>query len=124
MRSRMPKVLTASFGAEPHQASALRAPSLCAFENRMNRKHKVYKSQLQDGGSCYINRLSLPLAPYIGGTAVRRMLAFAAVGLAALLGGCVQDGLLEMPHFQLKPDDIILERRPGVEYEKLFPYYV
>jgi hypothetical protein len=90
----------------------------------MNRKYTIYKSQLQDGDGCYVNRLPLPLAPCIGGTAVRRMLAFAAVGLAALLGGCVQDGLLEMPHFQLKPDDIIVERRPDMEYEKLFPYYV
>jgi len=60
----------------------------------------------------------------IGGTVVRRMLAFAAVGLAALLGGCVQDGLMDMARFQLKPDDIIIERRPDTEYEKLFPYYV
>jgi hypothetical protein len=52
------------------------------------------------------------------------VLAFAAIGLVALLGGCVQDGLMEMARFQLKPDDIIIERRPDAEYEKLFPYYV
>jgi hypothetical protein len=28
----------------------------------------------------------------IGGTVVRRVLAFAAIGFATLLGGCVQDG--------------------------------
>jgi hypothetical protein len=52
------------------------------------------------------------------------MLAFAAVGLVALLVGCIQDALMGMARFQLKPDDIIIERRPDVEYEKLFPYYV
>src|SRR5215472_11377780 len=74
--------------------------------------------------SCYINNLLLRLDLRTGGTAVRRMLAFAAVGLAALLGGCIQDGLMDMARFQLKPDDIIIERRPSAEYEKLFPYYV
>ena len=59
-----------------------------------------------------------------GGTAVRRVLAFATIGLAALLGGCIQDGLMDMARFQLKPDDIIIEHRPDAEYEKLFPYYV
>jgi hypothetical protein len=58
----------------------------------------------------------------IRGTAVRRALAFAAIGVATLLGGCVPDGL--MARFQLKPDDVIIERRPDPAYEKLFPYYV
>ena len=56
------------------------------------------------------------------GTAVRQALAFAAIGFATLLGGCVPDGL--MAQFQLKPDDVIIERRPDPAYEKLFPYYV
>ena len=59
-----------------------------------------------------------------GGTAVRRVLASATIGVAVLLGGCIQDGLMDMARFQLKPDDIIIERRPDAEYEKLFPYYV
>jgi hypothetical protein len=80
------------------------------------------KRQFQD--SYYLNSLFLRLDLRIGGTVVRRMLAFAAVGLAASLGGCVQDGLMDMARFQLKPDDIIIERRPDVEYERLFPYYV
>jgi hypothetical protein len=62
--------------------------------------------------------------PPIGWATIRRVLAFTVVGLAALLGGCVQGGLMDMARFQLKPDDIIIERRPDVEYEKLFPYYV
>jgi hypothetical protein len=62
--------------------------------------------------------------PCNGGTALRRVLAFATIGLASLLGGCVQDGLMDMALFQLKPDDIIIERRPEREYEKLFPYYI
>jgi hypothetical protein len=59
-----------------------------------------------------------------GGTTVRRVLAFATIGFAGLVGGCVQDGLMDMARFQLKPDDIVLERRPDAEYEKLVPYYV
>ena len=65
-------------------------------------------------------RLDLP----IDATVVRRALSFATVVLPALFGGCVQDGLMDMARFQLKPDDIIIERRPDAEYEKLFPYYV
>ena len=58
-----------------------------------------------------------------GGTAVRRV-GFAVVGVAILLGGCVEDGLMDMARFQLKPDEIIIDRRPDTDYEKLFPYYV
>ena len=60
----------------------------------------------------------------IGGTVFRRMLAFAAVGAATLLGGCVQDGLMDIARFQLKPGDIIIERRPDAEYEKVVPHFV
>ena len=59
--------------------------------------------------------------PPIGWATVRRVLACAA-GSAALLGGCAEDGVIG--RFQLKPDDIIVERRPDTAYEKLFPYYV
>src|SRR5271169_4261808 len=58
----------------------------------------------------------------IGGTVVHRVLAFATIGFATLLGGCVDDGV--MARFDLKPDDVIVERRPDAAYEKLFPYYV
>jgi hypothetical protein len=80
------------------------------------------KWQFQD--SNYLNRLPLRSDRRIGGTIVRRVLVFAAVGLAILLAGCVQDGLMDMARFQLKPDDIIIERRPDTAYENLFPYYV
>jgi hypothetical protein len=53
---------------------------------------------------------------------VRRLLGFATLGLSALLPGCISDGIID--RFQLKPDDIIVERRPDTAYEKLFPYYV
>jgi hypothetical protein len=80
------------------------------------------KWQFQDG--CYLNSPFLRVNLRIGATAVCRMLAFAAFGLATLIGGCVQDGLMDMARFQLKPDDIIIDRRPDAEYERLFPYYV
>src|SRR5215831_18324696 len=58
----------------------------------------------------------------IRGVVVRRIFAFASVGLATLLGSCVHDSFVD--RFQLKPDDVIIERRPDTAYEKLFPYYV
>jgi len=58
----------------------------------------------------------------IGGTTVRWVLALATIGLTALLGGCVEDGV--MARFMLKPDHIIVEQRPDAAYEELFPYYV
>ena len=88
----------------------------------MSGERTMSEQQLHD--SPYLNILLLRLDGQIGGTAVRRVLAFVAVGLAALLGGCVQDGLMNIARFQLKPDDIIIERRPDAEYERLFPYYV
>jgi hypothetical protein len=57
-----------------------------------------------------------------GGIAIRRILCFVAIGLAALISGCVHDGV--MARFQLKPDDVIIKRRFDAAYEKLFPYYV
>src|SRR5215472_594817 len=59
--------------------------------------------------------------PPIGWATIRRILAF-AVGSAALLGGCAEDGVIG--RFQFKPHYIIVERRPDTLYEKLFPYYV
>ena len=81
-------------------------------------------SNWQFQNNYYLSTLPLQMARHIGGTAVRRGLSFATVGLAVSLGGCVEDSLMDMARFQLKPDDIIIERRPDTAYEKLFPYYV
>lgn len=62
--------------------------------------------------------LMIVVLPLIGGAAVRRLLALATIAFATLLGGCVHDGV--MAGFQLKPDDVIIERRPDAAYEKLF----
>ena len=75
-----------------------------------NRKHTMCKEQFQD--SYYLNRLPPRLDRHIGRT-VRRAFAVAAVGLTTFLGGCVQDGLMDMARFQLKPDDIIIGTPPG-----------
>lgn len=59
---------------------------------------------------------------WIGRTAARRAFACAMAGLAILLAGCGDDGILA--RLLLKPGHIIIERRPDIAYEKLFPYYV
>ncbi len=81
-------------------------------------------SQQQFQDRYYINSLLLRLDLHVGRMAVRRVLGFAVVGVAILLGGCLQDGLMDMARFQLKPDDIIIERHPDTAYERLVPYYV
>jgi hypothetical protein len=43
-------------------------------------------------------------------------------GMVPLLGGCGDDGIVS--RFMLKPDRIIVERRPDLVYDRLFPYYV
>jgi len=91
------------------------------MEPAKNQEHAMSKWQFQD--NYYLNGLPQRLDRHIGRTAVRRVLAFTVAGAATLLGGCVQDGLMDMARFQLKPD-IIIERRPDAEYERLFPYYV
>jgi hypothetical protein len=65
----------------------------------MNGKHTVFNWQFQD--IYYRNSLPLRLDWHIGGT-VRGAFAFASVGLAALLGGCVQDGLMDMARFPVE----------------------
>jgi hypothetical protein len=53
---------------------------------------------------------------------VRRIVAFAAVGFAGLIAGCAHETVTA--RLQLKPDNVIIERRPDAVYEKFFPYYV
>src|SRR5215469_8457235 len=62
------------------------------------------------------------LGPRVGGALIGRMITFAAVGLATLLGGCGDDGIIA--RLLLKPGHIIIERRPDAAYEKLFRDYV
>jgi hypothetical protein len=50
----------------------------------------------------------------------RKFLVFVVV--ASLLSSCGEDGVIS--RFMLKPDRIIVERRPTPFYDELFPYYV
>ena len=59
------------------------------------------------------------------GTSLRTLAVWFSVVLAvstALLTGCGEDGA--MARFMLTPDRIIIERRPDLLYDQLFPYYV
>src|SRR5215813_6435821 len=51
-----------------------------------------------------------------------RILAALSAAMTLVLGGCGDDGI--MSRFMLKPDRIIVERRPDPVYDQLFPYYV
>jgi hypothetical protein len=53
---------------------------------------------------------------------IGRLFAVIFLASACLLSGCEEDGL--MSRFMLKPDHIIIERRPDPAYDRLFPYYV
>src|SRR5438874_8549300 len=57
-----------------------------------------------------------------GGTARRGILAMPLAEIILLLSGCGDDGVIS--RFMLKPDRIIVERRPDRVYDQLFPYYV
>src|SRR5215813_1489681 len=54
--------------------------------------------------------------------ASRGIFAVAVAGIMLLLSGCGDNGVVE--RFMLKPDRIIVERRPDSAYDHLFPYYV
>ena len=58
----------------------------------------------------------------IGENVIRGFLAVTVAISASLLSGCGDDGV--MSRFMLKPDRIIVERRPDPVYDRLFPYYV
>ena len=53
---------------------------------------------------------------------IRVAIAVIAAVFTCLISGCGDDGIIA--RFMLKPDHIIVERRPDPAYEKLFPYYV
>jgi hypothetical protein len=52
----------------------------------------------------------------------RGIFAVVLAGCTTLLCSCGEDGVLS--RFMLKPDRIIVERRPDPIYDQLFPYYV
>jgi len=52
----------------------------------------------------------------------RGLSAVILVVLTSLLSGCGEGGVIS--RFMLKPDRIIIERRPTAFYDELFPYYV
>src|SRR5271169_2086586 len=58
----------------------------------------------------------------IGENAGRRLFAAIVAVFTTLVSGCGEDGV--MSRFMLKPDRIIVERRPDPVYDQLFPYYV
>ena len=53
---------------------------------------------------------------------IRGFFVAAVAASTTLLSGCGEDGV--MSRFMLKPDRIIIERRPDPVYDQLFPYYV
>ncbi len=58
----------------------------------------------------------------IGENADRRVFAAIVAVFTTLVSGCGEEGV--MSRFMLKPDRIIVERRPVPVYDQLFPYYV
>src|SRR5215472_4836696 len=50
------------------------------------------------------------------------ILAVTFSAILLLVSGCGDDGVIS--RFMLKPDHIIVERRPDAAYDQLFPYYV
>src|SRR5215472_5007345 len=50
------------------------------------------------------------------------ILVVALSAILLLVSGCGDDGVIS--RFMLKPDHIIVERRPDAAYDQLFPYYV
>jgi hypothetical protein len=114
--------VAASLGTGAASRIGISRRDLGPLGTRMNQKYTMFNSQFQV--SYYLKRLRLRLDGHLGGAAVRRVLAFVVVAFATLSAGCVQDGLMDIARFQLKPDDVIIERRPDTAYEKLVPYYV
>ena len=58
----------------------------------------------------------------LSGKAGHGIFAVALAGVILLFSGCGDDGIIS--RFMLKPDRIIVERRPDPVYDQLFLYYV
>jgi hypothetical protein len=69
---------------------------------------------------CYRRRYPYPCR--IAKNVMRSFLATVVAVSAMLASGCGENGVIS--RFMLKPDHIIIERRPDRAYDKLFPYYV
>lgn len=67
-------------------------------------------------------RLAIFRRREIGEGIIRRLVVVTLAIFAPLLAGCDEDGVIS--RFMLKPDRIIVERRPDPVYDQLFPYYV
>ena len=73
----------------------------------------------------YLRNAKTPLPSHrylIGADVIRGFFAAIIALSVSLLSGCGEDGV--MSRFMLKPDRIIVERRPDPVYDRLFPYYV
>jgi hypothetical protein len=68
------------------------------------------------------NALVLPHCCRAAENLIRGCFAAIIAMFTTLLSGCGEDGV--MSRFMLKPDHIIVERRPDPAYDQLFPYYV
>jgi hypothetical protein len=62
------------------------------------------------------------LAVYLRKDANRKLAVVILVVLTSVLSSCGEEGVIS--RFMLKPDHIIIERRPTAFYDELFPYYV
>jgi hypothetical protein len=58
----------------------------------------------------------------IGKNVMRGLFAMVIPLFTSLLSGCGEDGVIS--RFMLKPDRIIVERRPDPVYDQLFSYYL
>jgi hypothetical protein len=102
-------------------ASDMRRPTLLSSHARLADFERVGARRLfccwsQVIGT--INRFDI----WFGEKAGCRIVAVLLAGMTLLLSGCGDDSI--MSRFMLKPERIIVERRPDPIYEQLFPYYV
>ena len=68
------------------------------------------------------SRSSAPTAARLPKSVIRGFFAAIVAVSTTLLSGCGEDGVIS--RFMLKPERIIIERRPDPAYDQLFPYYV
>jgi hypothetical protein len=102
-------------------ASDMRRPTLLSSHARLADFERVGARRLfccwsQVIGT--INRFDIRFGEKAG----CRIVAVLLAGMTLLLSGCGDDSI--MSRFMLKPERIIVERRPDPIYEQLFPYYV
>src|SRR5215471_4225866 len=95
-----------------------RRPTTLALTCGSWSRSECAKAQTSSVSGSEVERLAIRVSEKV----IHGIFAVVLAGFTTVLSGCGEDGIIS--RFMLKPDRIIVERRPDSVYEQFFPHYV